>query len=143
MKQFLFISATVLFLSFLAHAQGTIIIDIEEGHPEEGGLINIFLFDAEKNWENDKSETLGKLSPSEFIHRKVTFELSAGEYSITAFHDTNNNENLDKNILGFPKERFAISNIRRTLGSTPKWSEVSFTLKDGESKRIKLLFKYL
>jgi uncharacterized protein (DUF2141 family) len=100
------------------------------------------LFDSEKSWEKDTPQNLGKLSPTAFSHNKVVFNLPANQYSITAFHDVNNNEDLDKNLLGLPRERFAISNIHRKLWSSPEWTEVKFILKDGETKHIKLHFKY-
>jgi len=42
----------------------------------------------------------------------VSYSVSVppGEYVITAFQDTNNNNSLDRNFLGVPREMIAISN---------------------------------
>lgn len=40
----------------------------------------------------------------------VIENLAAGDYAITTFHDQNENEKLDTNFLGIPKERYGFSN---------------------------------
>lgn len=142
MKQVLFSLVTVLLLKSVAQAHGTIVVEIEEGHSEEGGSIHLFLFDSEKSWQDDTPKNLGKISSVVATKGHLTFDLPAHQYSITAFQDMNNNESLDKNLIGIPQERFAISNVNRTLWSPPDWTEVKFLLKEGETKYIKLHFKY-
>jgi uncharacterized protein (DUF2141 family) len=51
---------------------------------------------------------------------QYTFSLKAGQYAISAFHDENNNQKLDRNSFGMPKEKYGFSNnVRGTFGPPP------------------------
>jgi uncharacterized protein (DUF2141 family) len=51
-----------------------------------------------------------------------------GEYAISLFHDVNKNLQIDKNMLGIPKEGFAFSNNATANFGPPNWSSAKFTV---------------
>ncbi|OED46531.1 hypothetical protein AB832_00950 [Flavobacteriaceae bacterium (ex Bugula neritina AB1)] len=59
---------------------------------------------------------------------KITFaNVVNGEYGITCFHDVNNNERMDFEENGMPKENYGVSNNSMNYGP-PIWSDAKFTV---------------
>ncbi|WP_299440013.1 DUF2141 domain-containing protein [uncultured Aquimarina sp.] len=57
---------------------------------------------------------------------KITFtDIPAGEYGISCVHDANNNERMDFEENGMPKESFGVSNNNMSYGP-PMWSDAKF-----------------
>lgn len=71
------------------------------------------------------------LLKSTFTHGKTTFKLKDGEYAIGIFQDKNNNQVLDKNFLGIPKEKYGFSG-RSVLGK-PSFKDASIKVKSNIS----------
>jgi uncharacterized protein (DUF2141 family) len=70
---------------------------------------------------------------------RVTFRLPAGRYAFAAYHDANNNHDLDKNIFGYPKEPFGFSNNFRPVFSAPDFEDCAFEVHEGgTSIKVKL-----
>ena len=75
--------------------------------------------------------------------RKLVIRLDSippGRYALAAYHDENGNGNLDKNMLGIPKEPYGFSNNPRAKWSAPKYEEVSFAL-NGQPARLSVSVK--
>ena len=107
-----------------------------------GGNIFYDLYNSEANFTAEDSETQTGSFPAVTGNDTITLHnLPAGFYALTAFHDTNGNGVLDRNFLGLPEEQFAISNITRTLWSSPGWDEVKFEVVDGQTTSINMLLK--
>ncbi|MDY8137412.1 DUF2141 domain-containing protein [Aquimarina sp. 2201CG5-10] len=71
-----------------------------------------------------------KTGKSEIIDgvAKVTFtNIPAGEYGITCVHDVNNNQRMDFEENGMPKESYGVSNNNMTYGP-PMWTDAKFTV---------------
>lgn len=69
---------------------------------------------------------------------KTTFKnLKPGTYAISVFHDVNNDEDLNTNMLGIPKEPFGFSNNPRILGP-PKFRKCKFTISGDKTVVIRL-----
>jgi len=67
----------------------------------------------------------------------VTFtNIPNGVYAISMFHDENNNNKLDSNFLGIPKEDYGCSNNARGFMGPPKWSDAKFELKNESITQI-------
>jgi uncharacterized protein (DUF2141 family) len=64
---------------------------------------------------------------------KVSIYLPEGKYGVIAFHDINNNEELDKNMLGIPTEPYGFSNNARGLLSKPNYEETLVNLNQNKS----------
>lgn len=55
----------------------------------------------------------------------------AGTYGISAFHDEDDDGELDTNIVGYPIEEYCTSNNTRNMFSAPSWSKAKFAYKGG------------
>ncbi len=65
----------------------------------------------------------------------------AGTWAAQAFHDENNNEEVDQGFLGIPKEGLAFSNDVRITFSAPKFSAARFQFNGGElTQRIRMRY---
>jgi uncharacterized protein (DUF2141 family) len=49
-----------------------------------------------------------------------------GTYAIALFHDTNNDGELNTNLLGIPKEGYGVSNNVKNLFSSPGYKQCAF-----------------
>jgi uncharacterized protein (DUF2141 family) len=56
---------------------------------------------------------------------------------VAGYHDVNNNDELDTNLVGLPQEPYGASLGARNLLSSPDYDDAKFELTT-ESKRIKL-----
>lgn len=65
-------------------------------------------------------------SPNAAGEQTVTFSLDIGTYAVAAFHDRNNNGDIDFNWLGAPTERYGFSNNARGLFSEPDLADQLF-----------------
>lgn len=60
----------------------------------------------------------------------VTFEnIEPGVYAILCFQDKNENERMDFELNGMPKEPYGMSNNEYLMGP-PTWESTKFTVKD-------------
>ena len=53
-----------------------------------------------------------------------------GTYAVFVFHDVNNNNIMDKNFLGIPREGYGASLNKLPFAAAPKFSENSFVLEN-------------
>ena len=71
-----------------------------------------------------KVQTMGELH--------ATLRLPFGKYAITIFHDVNDNEELDTNFIGIPKEPYGFSNNPKSSFGPPGFDDAVFEFeKDG------------
>ena len=78
-----------------------------------------------------------KATPSEV--RYVFHDLPAGKYALTVFHDENGNGQLDKNLLGIPKEGYGFSNSTAT--KPPRFDQAAFDF-NGTTASITITLHY-
>ncbi len=60
--------------------------------------------------------------------------LPYGTYAIAAFHDLNDNNELDQTLIGIPKEPYAFSQTLKSKWRAPKFEEVQFQLRTTQQK---------
>lgn len=65
--------------------------------------------------------------------------LPAGKYALSVFHDENGNGQLDKNLLGIPKEGYGFSNS--TAAKPPRFDQAAFDY-DGTTGTITVSLHY-
>jgi outer membrane protein len=58
-----------------------------------------------------------------------------GEYVLLVHHDENNNDQIDKNFIGIPKEPLGFSNNYQPKGP-PRYVNAAFVLQEGEPRRF-------
>jgi len=97
---------------------------------KSSGFIRVGLFDNEKDFL--KKAVLGKSVSANEGKVTVVFEsIPAGEYAISVIHDENNNEELDLNFLGIPKEGFGFGNDAKGAFGPPSFDKAK--VKIGEA----------
>ena len=69
--------------------------------------------------------------------RFVVNGLPAGRYAVKAFHDENDNGELDTNLVGIPSEGYGFANDPSTTFGPPDFEEAAVTV--GETSAIAVL----
>ncbi len=70
--------------------------------------------------QSDKSEIKDGIA-------KITFtNVPEGVYAISCVHDANDNDRMDFEANGMPKENYGVSNNQMNLYGPPTWSEAKF-----------------
>ncbi len=69
------------------------------------------------------------------------FTLPYGEYAITVYHDANNNDEMDSNFIGIPKEPVAMSNNHIPRFGPPKYAKAMIVLGTAEHQENMVLNK--
>jgi uncharacterized protein (DUF2141 family) len=119
----------------------TLRVELENLRNEEGS-IRYLVFDKEEGYP-DKNELAVKEGSLEVIKAKegiVIENLPEGEYSFSIIHDENNNNRLDTNFLGIPKEGFGFSNNPTVIFGAPSFSKCKFDLKSDSKITIKMKY---
>jgi len=98
------------------------------------GNVEIGIYNSKENFPVFGNETQGaKIKPSGKGSLNYTFKnLADGNYAIAVWHDENDNQIMDKNLFGAPKEKYGFSkNIYGTFGP-PDFEEVLFKVENGK-----------
>ncbi len=114
-----------------------------EGVRSEKGKIVLAVF---KDQEGFKTRTPVKrivLKKSELGGNKITLSLDKGIYAISVLDDENNNNKMDYNFFGMPKEGFGFSDYYHKGLSKPHFDEFKFEIVDGLVKRIDIRLRYM
>lgn len=106
------------------HADGKLLIGVfnqEDGFPRE----------------IQKALVIAKVKPENPTH---TFEsLPLGRYAVVVIHDRNNSGQLDRNLLGMPKEPVGLSNYTSIgISNPPTFRKALFDLKESGLLKVKL-----
>jgi len=105
-------SCVLLTASSAAQSQDTGQIQFHVVVSSTQGKVPCGLF-HEKGWLRDPVKgVLGKITPKKTA-TCVFKDVKPGVYAISAFHDENNNNDLDRNFLGIPKEDWCTSRNAR------------------------------
>ena len=63
----------------------------------------------------------------------------AGTWAVLAYHDENGNAELDRNMIGIPKEDYGFSRDASSRFGPPKFADAAITVEDGDmAVKIKL-----
>lgn len=101
------------------------------------GHILVSLFDDAESFPDEEEKAVKSLKVA-ITNGKATFTfdgLSNGTYAIVYMHDENDNGEMDKNLVGIPKEGYGVSNNAISKFSAPKFEEAKFTLNGSEKKQ--------
>lgn len=131
------LTAAVLFPA-LASA-GDLTVKIIQVRSDQGSVLAA-LYDSEASYmqlPSARAHFKVKASRGELTY--VFHDLPAGRYALSAFHDENGNDKLDRNILGIPKEGYGFSNAR-SEGALP-FSKAAFDF-DGTTGSITVALRY-
>lgn len=81
---------------------------------ENKGVVRVAVYE-ERNWMDKDRANLTAGHAYDLTERKgtepvvVKFDLNPGEYGVVVYQDVNANRELDRNLIGMPKEPYAFS----------------------------------
>jgi len=105
------------------------------------GNIHIGLFVESGGFPKSTGQWQGKIISADQVTITATFtDIPAGDYAIAVFQDLNNNQALDTNFFGIPKEPYGFSGGNSTMGA-PDFSEAKFSLAEHDKHSIKVALK--
>ena len=110
-------------------------LDVEIQGITDGGVLHLAIYNSKEVFESDRGDKPGphpgvEAGVVEKIGKgtyKGSFEIAPGTYAIGAYVDENENEKLDTNFFGIPKEQFGFSNNAKAFG-IPKFEAASFII---------------
>ncbi|WP_274053404.1 DUF2141 domain-containing protein [Thalassomonas haliotis] len=103
--------------------------------------VEISLLANAAQWQLEQAPFKVVRLPANTTQLSHTFsQLPAGRYALFAFFDANNNQKLDEDWLGIPKEAFAFSGMTPSLDQELNFIQASFIVSEKEqSKTLPLI----
>jgi len=102
------------------------------GAASDKGMIKIAMYDKGEGF-NDPQNALGidtwRISDG-VCTGKLEMPASILRLAVSAYHDENGNDQLDKNAIGIPSERYGFSGGARGLTGPPSYEEATVSLDD-------------
>ena len=139
MKKQILIIALLFIGIFSTNAQTetcSLTVQISGLNSDKGTLI-IGVYNKKENFL--KKEFRGKIVQIKNQKSTVVFkDLPKGEYAVSFIHDENDNNELDTNFLGIPKEDYGCSNNTRGFMGPPKYKNAKFQLTENKTINIKI-----
>lgn len=124
------------FSGFKPQANSTLKVEVSNIENKAGTKIWVSVF-LEKDFLEKSVQTKSVVVDGSKI--VAEFDLPAGEYAVSTYHDVNNNGKLDRYFFGKPKEPYGFSNNVKPLGP-PSYKDCKFNLSNSpKSVSIKLL----
>ncbi len=118
---------TVAMLSSPVAANGTLIVHFT-GIKNNQGTIVCSLTDSSEHFLS-RDQAPKRSCQAAITESKATWkieQLAYGRYAISAFHDENDNGELDSGIFGIPSEDYGFSNDARGSFGPPDYEEAEF-----------------
>lgn len=141
MKKVLIITALLFFAQILysQNNNGNIVVNVENFKSSDGSLI-IALFNSENSFKNKKPFKKAQVL---IVNKKAKYtfkNIPYGKYTITCFHDEDDNGKLKTNLIGIPAEGVGFSNNPKMGFGPPKYKDGEFILNsENKSLYIKLI----
>ena len=115
---------------YITDLRGDISLEIKINNLESNkGPIYIRILD-----ENENPVILGTSTVINYSSEISFDSISPGKYAIQFFHDENENQKMDFNLIGIPKEKFGSSNNVKPVLGPPKFEKMLINL--NENKKI-------
>jgi uncharacterized protein (DUF2141 family) len=104
------------------------------GATTTSGYISITVSDSEASFLNrDKPFAIVRTRVTPGVTTVVLKGIPRKDYAVSAFHDANGNNTLDRNVRGIPKERYGFSNDPSSGDNTPSYYRCRFRLESPET----------
>ena len=102
-----------------------------EGLASLSGSVYVSVYDSPDTWLGEDTLLTQEVDieasmDGELV--KVSLDLPPGDYALSIFFDANDNDELDTNWIGLPKEPVALSNNARPKFGPPKYKDAVFSL---------------
>ena len=117
---------TPLFAIMLSAYDLTIKVD---GFKNNQGQLSVGLYIDAKTFPNQDEAYLGqRVTISQKKAVALFKDLPSKTYAVALYHDSNVNDELDKNFLGIPNEAYGFSNNAKGSFGAPSFDQAEFTL---------------
>jgi len=134
-----FVGALLLSGATSGNAQHKLVVKVKNIKQSEG-TVRVALFNSADSFLDKAYHTQSVKASGTEVTVEFT-DLPAGDYAISAFHDANDNGQLDKNFMGIPKEGFGFGNNAMGAFGPPSFDKAKVDLKSGSaSQEIELNF---
>ncbi len=139
----------VILLAFILLSSGTklpeegIRITVSSLHNEKGHVL-VSLFKEGTGYPDDATKAYRKIR-LDITGKKASVlftGLPAGSYAVSILHDENDDQKMNKNNLGIPKEGYGFSNNVVGAFGPPSWSRASFSHKPGVLTQKEIRARY-
>lgn len=141
-KRNFMLSIFVLFALFLTKMENTPArLTVEVTHiSKPGGTLRVALYKPEGTFGKTAPAFYKNIAISQPVDHQAVFEVPPGTYAIAVYHDLNDNNKLDRNLVGYPKEPFGFSNNYRPRVAAPDFEDCAFELPEhGATISIRLI----
>lgn len=143
---YLSLTTLLLFLSSLSlsASDGTTELRLQvDGLRSQEGVLRILIFQQAEGFPSDPAQAYRQITvPIEAGQTEVVVEgLIPGTYAVSLHHDEDNDAELDKSALGFPREGIGTSNDAIRKFGPPRFEEASISLPE-QGKSILVEMRY-
>lgn len=105
------------------------------------GEIQVSVYDNANSFLKENEEyRIYRFKVKEVKDRFVINDLPKGEYALIIYHDENDNKEMDKSLLGMPKEGYGFSKNFKPGLSRPDFEDCSIHLNKNIETEIKLMY---
>jgi uncharacterized protein (DUF2141 family) len=92
------------------------------------GIIRVVIYNSDNKFLERDGYVYKQTTPANGKKTvKLDFQMPHGYYSVSAYHDINDNHTLDRNGLGVPTEPYAMSNNPTVKWRKPTFNETKFS----------------
>ena len=117
----------------IAQENNKIIVKVDQINSSEG-TINVAIFNSEKDFLN--TPFMSKVKKASTGELEFEFAVPNGEYTVSIYHDENENGELDKNFIGIPDEPYGVSLEGKSMFGPPSYKDARFTLENNNARLI-------
>ena len=134
----------LLFLSVSVCAQSRVVAVVSNFESNKG-LVRACIFSNESSFNGEGGKPLQCVSTG-IQNRQASISFSnlpPGVYAVFLFHDTNNNNRMDKNFLGIPKEGYGSSKNKLPFAAAPAFDDNKFQVAPNSIVRLHIKLRNL
>lgn len=142
MKIIFFLFMTLIF-SATAGAQSKIIAHMSNARNDRG-VCRVCLFNNAASYKGNGAPVQCLQAPVKNGMAAAVFEnIPSGVYAVAVFHDANNNNQMDKNFLGIPKEGYGASQNKLPFASAPGFDDNKFSVPEKTTTTLRIRLRNL
>lgn len=104
-------------------------------NPPASGTVAFVLFDSANTFGDLRDPALVVKHELDGREEYLIENIEPGEYALLVYYDENNNDRIDKNFIGIPKEPLGFSNRYRPKGP-PSFKRAAFIIEKDESRKF-------
>jgi len=102
------------------------------------GHLMVALYKGKEAYDSGKASKAQRIKVNKENHLVTFKDIPDGEYAVKLYHDDNDNNKMDSNMFGIPKEGYGFSNNGGRFGA-PDYSEAKITVSKNMNIEITLL----